>query len=63
MITYIDETGQPQFWADLSNWNLAPEISDDLFTFTPPDGAKRIQFLTEVNNAAPTASPKKGGKK
>jgi len=63
VITYIDETGQPQFWADLSNWNLAPEISDDLFTFTPPDGAKRIQFLTEVNNAAPTASPKKGGKK
>src|SRR5258708_1757381 len=63
VITYIDETGQPQFWADLSNWNLAPEVSDALFTFTPPDGAERIQFLTEVSNSAPTASPKKGGEK
>ena len=63
VITYTDEPGQPQFWADLSNWNLAPEASDDLFTFTPPDGAERIQFLTEVNSVAPMASPKKGGKK
>src|SRR6266403_1814454 len=60
VITYKDEHGQPQFWADLSNWNLAPEVSDALFTFTPPNGADRIQFLTEVSNAAPTASPKKG---
>jgi hypothetical protein len=63
VITYKNETGQPQFWADLSNWNLAPDISDALFTFTPPDGADRIQFLAEVGNAAPTATPGKGGKK
>ena len=63
VITYKDETGQPQFWADLSNWSLAPEISDALFTFTPPAGADRIQFLAEVGNAAATATPKKGGEK
>jgi hypothetical protein len=63
VITYKDETGQPQFWADLSNWNLAPEVSDALFTFTPPNGADRIQFLTEVGNAAAPATSKKGGKK
>ena len=63
VITYRNETGQPQFWADLSNWNLAPEVSDALFTFTPPDGADRIQFLAAVGSAAPTASPKKGGEK
>jgi hypothetical protein len=28
VITYKGENGQPQFWADLSNWNLAPDISD-----------------------------------
>jgi len=61
VITYKDEAGQPQFWADLSNWNLAPEISDALFTFTPPDGANRIQFLAEVGSAASTATPEKGG--
>ncbi|MGA8654563.1 MAG: DUF2092 domain-containing protein [Chthoniobacterales bacterium] len=63
VITYKDETGQPQIWADLSNWNLAPEVSDALFTFTPPNGADRIQFLTEVGNAAVQAAPKKGGEK
>src|SRR5215471_2180173 len=57
VITYKDEAGQPQFWADLSNWNLAPEVSDALFTFSPPDGASRIQFLAEVGGAAATATP------
>ena len=64
VITYISETGQPQFWADLSDWNLAPEISDALFAFTPPNGAERIQFLAEVRNIVTKASKnKKGGPK
>jgi len=45
VITYKNEHGQPQFWADLSNWNLAPDVSDAPFTFTAPNGAERIQFL------------------
>jgi len=61
VITYKEEPGQPQFWADLSNWNLAPEVSDALFTFTPPEGADRIQFLAEVPGA--TATAKKGDEK
>jgi hypothetical protein len=68
VITYKDENGQPQFSADFSNWNLAPDISDALFAFTPPNGAERIQFLAEVRSAAVTATPaittpKKGGSK
>jgi hypothetical protein len=63
VITYKDETGQPQFWADLSNWNLAPDVSDALFAFAPPNGAERIQFLAEVRSAAATATPKKGNTK
>jgi hypothetical protein len=63
VITYKDETGQPQFWADLSNWNLAPEVPDALFTFTPPDGANRIQFLAKLGSAAVAATPEKGGEK
>jgi hypothetical protein len=61
VITYKDEAGQPQFWADLSNWNLVPEVSDALFTFTPPAGANRIQFLAEGGSAGTTATPEKGG--
>jgi hypothetical protein len=60
VITYKDEAGQPQFWADLSDWNLSPEISDALFTFTPPDGADRIQFLTEAGKATVQLTPPKG---
>jgi hypothetical protein len=60
VITYKDGKGQPQFWADLSNWNLAPDVSDALFAFTPPNGAERIQFLAEAGSAAATPTPKKG---
>jgi hypothetical protein len=60
VITYKDEPGQPQFWADLSDWNLAPEISDALFAFTPPNGADRVQFLAGLGNASVTATPEKG---
>jgi len=60
VITYKDEAGQPQFWADLSDWNLSPEISDALFTFTPPDGAEQIQFLTEAGKATVQPRPPKG---
>jgi hypothetical protein len=63
VITYKDENGQPQFCADLSNWNLAPDVSDALFAFTKPNGAERIQFLAEVRSTAATATPKKGGSK
>jgi hypothetical protein len=28
VITYKDQNGQPQFCADLFNWNLAPDVSD-----------------------------------
>jgi len=60
VITYKDEPGQPEFWADLSNWNLAPEISDAVFAFMPPNGADRIEFLPGLGKASVTATPKKG---
>ena len=63
VITYKDENGQPQFCADLSNWNLAPDVSDTFFAFTKPNGAERIRFLAEVRSAAATATPKKGSNK
>jgi hypothetical protein len=39
-------------WVISINWNLAPEVSDALFAFTPPDGADQIQFLAELGSAA-----------
>ncbi len=44
VITYKQDKGAPQFWAQLSNWNLAPEIPEGFFAFTPPADAKKIAF-------------------
>jgi hypothetical protein len=44
VITYRHADGQPQFWAQFSDWNLAPAAPEALFTFTPPAGATQIAF-------------------
>lgn len=44
VITYRHADGRPQFWAQFSNWNLAPELPDALFAFTPPSGTAEIAF-------------------
>ncbi len=45
IITYKNAPGQPQFWAEYSDWNLKPKVSAKTFTFTPPKGAEKIQSL------------------
>jgi hypothetical protein len=45
IITYTLAEGQPQFWAQFSQWNLAPEVPDSLFAFTPAAGAVKIAFM------------------
>jgi len=47
VITYKQNEGQPQFWTQFIEWNLNPKIDDSTFSFTPPKGAERIQFVTE----------------
>ena len=63
VITYKQQKGQPQYWADLTNWNLSPDTSDALFEFAPPTGAEQIPFLAEIQSATTKAAPRKGGKK
>ena len=60
IITYRDEEGQPSFWADFSDWNLAPSISGQVFVFSPPAGTERIPFLAEMKAGA-TDETQKGG--
>lgn len=45
VITYKNEPGQPQFWAELSDWDFAPKVTDESFAFTPPTGAEKIPLL------------------
>jgi hypothetical protein len=66
ILTYKNEAGQPQYWANFSDWNLAPNPPASLFSVEVPKDASRIEFLAKVPGAPePTARPaaKKGGRR
>ena len=44
--------GEPQFTVLIRNWDLTPKLSDQMFTFVPPKGAKKIEFLQLTAEAA-----------
>jgi len=48
VLTYKNAEGKPQFRAEFHDWNLAPEVEDSQFAFTPPDGARKIAFVAEM---------------
>ena len=39
-------TGAPQFTVVTRNWDLYPEINEDMFLFVPPKDAKQIDFIS-----------------
>lgn len=55
----------PQWTAYLTDWNLAPQFSDSLFVFTPPEKAVKAKFMSLQEAAAvqKKAAPKKKAKK
>jgi hypothetical protein len=44
VIRYRDEPGAPEFWVHFERWNLAPEVPDEIFLFTPPPNATEVSF-------------------
>jgi hypothetical protein len=44
VITSKDMPGAPQFTIRMSNWEPNVQVSPDTFAFTPPAGAKKIDF-------------------
>jgi hypothetical protein len=53
VITYRLAAGVPQFAADLVEWNLAPELPETLFQFTPAAGAEQIPVLVPEGGKKP----------
>ena len=45
IITTRDLPNAPQFAVTVTQWNLKPTFGAQTFTFTPPAGAKKIDFL------------------
>ena len=48
VITYKSLPGQPEFIAFLDEWNLSPELPDEIFVFEPPAGATKIDMQTII---------------
>ena len=66
VITYKQAKGEPQFWAQFSQWNLAPALEDSTFLATPPDGAQKVAFAAQLPRVSPAArkpSADKGAKR
>ena len=43
---------EPQWTAYFTDWNLAPQLSDSLFVFSPPDKAVKAKFVSLKEAAA-----------
>ena len=59
-LTLIDKSveGSPAMSAALTDWDVAPQFTADLFTFNPPPNAQKIAFLVD----RPAAQPAKAAK-
>lgn len=55
VITYKKDKGGPQYWAQLSDWNLAPVIAESTFQAKPPDGAVKVAFEAQLPRVSPAA--------
>jgi hypothetical protein len=53
VITSTKEPGVPSFAVVMTKWDVAPQVTDAMFAFTPPAGAKRVDFLPADAAAAP----------
>jgi hypothetical protein len=66
VICYKQAKGEPQFWAQFGDWNLAPAVDESTFLAKPPDGAQKVAFAAQLPRVSPTArklSAEKGAKR
>lgn len=57
VLTSKQVNGSPEFTVLIRSWDVAPKLTDKEFTFVPPKGAKKIEFLQLTAEAA-KAQPK-----
>jgi hypothetical protein len=49
IITYKNSPGEPRFWAQFLEWDLSPSLSENTFSFVPPDGYERVRFKASIS--------------
>jgi len=52
VITTKDVDNAPQFAVVARKWNLAPKLTDSIFSFKPPKGVKQVEFVPVDSSAA-----------
>ena len=45
--------GAPQFTVSIRSWDLSPKFTEGMFTFMPPEGAQKIDFIRLTGGGAP----------
>jgi len=55
IVTYRSLPGEPNFVAEMSDWNFSVQPSDAEFQFEPPQGAERLQLGTALRQATGTS--------
>src|SRR5499433_2543724 len=58
ILTSKQVKGEPEFTMVIRSWDLAPKVTDQEFVFTPPKGAKKIEFLNLTGGAVAKSQPK-----
>jgi hypothetical protein len=51
VLTHKQLPGSPQWTAYLSDWNFSPQLSDNLFAFTPPSGGSKDQVCSDASRS------------
>ena len=63
IVTYRALPGQPNFIAELSDWNIGAKAADATFQFQPPPGATKVDLArTEGKGGTAGGTTAPGGK-
>src|SRR5215475_1266651 len=52
ILTSKQVKGEPNFTVVIRSWDLTPKLTNQEFVFTPPKGAKKIEFLSLTEGGA-----------
>jgi hypothetical protein len=58
ILTSKQVKGEPEFTVVIRSWDVTPRLADKEFSFTPPKGAKKIEFLQLTGEAQPKEKSK-----
>jgi hypothetical protein len=58
ILTSKQVKGEPEFTVVIRSWDVTPKLTDKDFTFIPPKGAKKIEFLQLTAEAKPQPKEK-----